>query len=173
MPEKTGEKPEKTSQKKRMNAIFLWLSMGFLLASCTLFAMGVMHIGHISVRAVTKEANENPASAMTGTGRFLYRPKAEAGDMCRMRIQFDIVDKKGRGLFTTHAPKEPDLAYYGCSPLEMEQVFTADTAVFIHLELTMLPGDIKGENGVAFDPEKQKLRPRFIVEPMEGRDMPE
>lgn len=59
------------------------------------------------------------------------------------------------------------LAYYGCSPLEMEQAFSSEKMVAVELELTMLHGDIKGEDGRIFDPKTQKLCPYFWVETTE------
>lgn len=41
------------------------------------------------------------------------------------------------------------LAYYGCSPLEMEQAFSSEKMVAVELELTMLHGDIKGKTGAS------------------------
>lgn len=138
------------------------------------FAIGLVvlyaysNVRHISARACTSQAHKNPAHAVTGKKTFYCRPGIGRGKACTLRVQFDIVDKKGKGLFGNQDAKEKNLAYYKCSPLEMEQAFMSGHILAIELELTMLQGDIKGEDGRIFDPKTQKLCPRFSFEPVDG-----
>ena len=88
--------------------------------------------GDVSIKAVTEGANENEGMSFTG----------------------------GDGMFTSRKPKQRRTAYYKCTPLTVEGMFP-DGLCHVCLELTILPGDVKDEDGNVVDWETEKLCPRF------------
>lgn len=146
-------KDEEKSQKKGMSAGCFLLSV----LSAVFVAVMVPFImaGDVSIKAVTEGANENESMSFTGkTEFFCKRPGGKEA------LQFDIVKEGGDGMFTSRKPKQRRTAYYKCTPLTVEGMFP-DGLCHVCLELTILPGDVKDEDGNVVDWETEKLCPRF------------
>lgn len=134
-------------------------------AVCLFFYIGLEFITQVvSVKAVTENAVGNE-DAVTEAVKVPCNYAFTIGKEYRLKIQFDIIEKKGSSLFTKNSKETENRANFGCSVLEMEQVFTARKKnIMVEINLTALPEDIKDSNGQIFHIGEQKLSPVIRVE---------
>lgn len=135
----------------------------------------------ISVRAITQDAINNKKAVpdvihletVSMLQKLRYQNNLIPGFTYRVTIQYNIVPKKGTGLFTkTKSQVTKNRAYQGCSELETNQIFTANKKYLaIDLALTVNPDKIVDKNGKTFNPKTMKLCPIISLEEINKKDI--
>ena len=119
----------------------------------------------VYMEAVTEHA-VGDEDAVAGNIQIRWDGTVKKGSRYRASVHYDIVERKGRGLFC----KEPGCgkgvrAGIGCSEMETAATFEArEGSIRLDISLRIDPSDITGAGGAPFDPAHQMLCPAVEIE---------
>lgn len=118
----------------------------------------------VVARLVTEEASKSK-DILYDNLRVSLKDALIPGDMYRLTIDFQVVDKRGKRFLISPVKQTDDQANLGCVKLEYSERFVASKErMQVYLQMAITGTEITDAHGNVIDFRKQKLAPIIMVE---------